>query len=488
MGLFDFLEQSGRNIGIDIPIQKQMIIDLNDDVSMQGQINKSSTWPLVDNMLKGIDVIHPPGDYKAFVQTYASVVWVYVCVWVISSSIGSLPLRFWTGTGKDKRELEKDHLVRKLFKNPNPFDTMEELIEMVTIYLETTGDAYIEKFGMEMNPVKKGFPVKLFNLESQNISIVPDPIEKIKYYNYTLPDASAKDTSKKFFRDELSHIRYPNPQSIFYGQGAITPLQTTIVSELYRELYNKSFFENEARPDVVLKHNADITKGIAPLLPEARKAVAQAWHKAFGGPRKNKLPVLLESGMDISILSESIKDMEFREMERSLRERVFAAYGVPPVMAGIYDSGGNSSVDPKEQISIFWDSTIPPKAMRIANSLNRDIIQPSFPDVWCEFDMSVIKVLEESPKEHEERLSRILERGGITFQEYREGLGYEVDEKDPWKDKRILSANFVNMDDFFLGLPEDGTENGGVGTGGEGSLSAEANNNLRHQSEEGNTV
>ena len=44
------------------------------------------------------------------------------------------------------------------------------------------------------------------------------------------------------------------------------------------------------------------------------------------------------------------------------------------------------------------------------------------------------------------------------------------------------------MDDFFLGLPDEGTENGGVGTGGEGSLSAEANNNLRHQSEEGNTV
>jgi HK97 family phage portal protein len=236
------------------------------------------------------------------------------------------------------------------------------------------------------------------------------------------------------------------------------PLQSTLITELYRESYNKSYFENEARPDVILKHNPDITKGILPLQDEVRRRMARNWFNSFGGPKRTRLPVLLESGVDIDILSEARKDMDFREMEKSLRERILACHGVPPALANLYEYANYANV--KEQIRIFWRVTLPPKCTRITNTITRTILKPYDNDLWCRFDLSDISALEETVKEREERLSRMLERGGITLGQYRQFMGMRVDPSDPFKDKRVISANLLPLEDFFAGPPVGGEEPG----------------------------
>ncbi|MHA1169613.1 MAG: phage portal protein, partial [Candidatus Hodarchaeales archaeon] len=233
----------------------------------------------------------------------------------------------------------------------------------------------------------------------------------------------------------------------------IAPLQQSLITELYRETYNKSYFENEGRPDVILKQSMDITKGIMPIQREGRRRIAQSWYKSFGGPRKARLPVLLDPGMDIELLSEARRDMDFREMEKSLRERILGAFGVPPVLANVYDAVNYATA--KEQVRIFWKVTLPPKCGRIANTITRTILKPYDKDLWCRFDMSDISALEETVKEREERLSRMLERGGITLGEYRHRMGFKVDTNDEYKDKRVISANLTPIDEFFMSMPEE---------------------------------
>jgi len=464
--LTDFIQKSAQNFGIEMPGESIIRMPEIDDTHIQ----KSETWKIFDDALRGLESVPMDGDYQAFVRSYISIVWIYVCTWVIQSSIKSVPLRLLTGNRRTPEEVDYDDPCYQLLMEPNPEQSGDELIEEAAMFLELTGCNYIEKVFDKSGLIRKSsLPLKLFNLQPQYVEVKSDPIEKVSAYKY---DIEGSHKYHWFLPRDICPIKYPNPTSIYYGMGSVRSLQATIITEIYRETYNKSFFENEARPDVILTHDADITKGVAPLQPETLREIAVKWHRAFGGPKKTRLPVVLNSGMKIDTLSETPKDMDFREMEKSLRERILSAYGVPPALAGIYESINYASA--KEQIKVFYSVIIPPKLSTIAKAITRSIVRPYNAKYWVEFDDSVIKALEESPKEHEERLSRALERGGITIGEYRAGLGYKVDKKDPHKDKRVITANLLNLDDFFAAIPQEmGGQSGGMGTGAEGSHAGE---------------
>ena len=412
-------------------------------------LKQSQAWPLITSLLHGLEVAPQPGDYRAFAQTYSTVVWVYVAAWIISTSISTAPFRLYEKLkGEDK--ILKDGILFNLFDEPNPYESGPDLIEKTALFLELNGDDYWEKFGSV-----KGLPLELYNLEPYYVKIAPDTTKRIKHYEYSVNDAF----KKKFFPQQICHFKYSNPTDPLYGQGTVKALATSLVTELYRESYNKTFFENEARPDLIIKHNPDINKGIPPLQEISKRKFAAAWSKAFGGPRKSRLPVLMESGMDVEVLSEARRDMDFREMEKSLRERIFGAFGVPPAMAGIYEYANYANA--KEQIRIFWTTTLPPKCRKIERTIQKNIIIPynkvTKKEYYCRFDMDIIPALEETVKEREERLSRMLERGGITIGDYATALGYPMtgEDKKTFGDKRVLAANLVSLDDAFTELPEE---------------------------------
>ena len=125
-------------------------------------------------------------------------------------------------------------------------------------------------------------------------------------------------------------------------------------------------------------------------------------------------------------------------------------------MAMIYEDVNYANA--KEQIRIFWTVTIPPKCRRITNTITKNILRAFDLKLRCRLDVSNIPALEETAKEHEERSSRMLERGGLSIGEYRETNGFEVDPDDPWKDKRVMTSNLVPLDDFFMPPPEEDFE------------------------------
>jgi len=406
-------------------------------------------------MLAGLNAVPQDGDYKAFAQAYAAVVWLYVAIYLIGSSIGSLPLLICKGK-KDNPEIVDDGPAFDLLETPNEFESGSELVEDTAIFMESTGNGYWEKWGMV-----KGLPVKLFGVEPYYITIKAHPTRKIDYYLY---DNGSPGAKKKFQPQQMAHFKYTNPLSQFYGMGAVKPLQTSLITELHRESYNRTYFENEARPDVILTQSPDIAKGTVPMTDPMKRKFAQTWYKAFGGPRRQRMPVLLDGGMDIRVLSDARRDMDFREMEKSLRERIFAAFGIPPILAGLFDDVNYATS--KEQVRIFWRVTLPPKCNRLAQTITRNILRPYDEELWCKFDLSDITALEETVKEREERLSRMLERGGISLGEYRQKMGFKIDPKDKFIDQKVMSANLIPLEDFFA--PPRDEEEGGPLIPGEG--------------------
>ena len=450
MFLDTIIEKTASNHGFTVPSITKYGDYGDSELSNIREFQKSKTWRVAHNLLQSFEHAPQQGDYLSFAQVYAAIVWVYVAGWVLSTSLADVDLEIFKGP-KSKGQLVEnpDDPVVSLFESPNEHEDLSEMIENLVLSLELSGMGYWEK-----SKIIGNLPTKLYSLESYFMHINPHPTKKIAGFTF---DPGQGDNKVEYTAEEIAYFKYANPTSIYYGMGSIQPLQTSIVTELFRESYNKTYFENEARPDVVLTHSPDMSKGIFPLQRDSKKKVAQVWQQTFGGARNQRLPVLLESGMDIKILSEARRDMDFREMEKSLRDRILSSFGVPPAMAGVYDMT-NASQSISEQIRIFWKVNIPPKCRRIAGTINRSIIRPYDKNYWCKFNLSDITALEETVKEREERLSRMLERGGITIGQYGAFMGMKMDENDPLKDKRVITANLIPFDESFFASPLEETE------------------------------
>ena len=442
-----FSEEIGKSLGIAPATQ---VVD-GGDLIYDTEIGKSKTWPQVHSLLTNLQQVPQSGDYKNYLKVFTTMVWVYTCVWCIATSLASRPLRLYKGKPGKSKEIEDGELY-DLFQRPNPLESGGDLVEALVMGLELTGNGYVEKFGLIGTPGAGRLPAKLFSLDSGCMTIIPDPKYKVAGYEYDIGGAGSPDT---FSSEEVVHIKYTNPADQFYGQGPIAPLVTTLITELYREAYQKTYFENEARPDVILKQHVDISKGMMPLARDksALTAFAREWQYSFGGPKKSRLPVMLPPGMDMDLLSEARRDMDFREMEKSLRERVMAGLNVPPVLAGLTDSVNYANA--KEQNKLFWTVTMPPKGLKVSQALTRGILRPYDPEVYCEFDFRDIPALEEDIESKRTGVAKLHSQGLIDFGEAREALGYDAPGDDPNMRKKVIAVGFVDLEDVIGDLPTE---------------------------------
>jgi len=64
-------------------------------------LKKSATWDVWSGMVNQLSKADQPDNLKAFVETYAVLPWMYIGVWIISSSIAARPLQIFEGFGDD---------------------------------------------------------------------------------------------------------------------------------------------------------------------------------------------------------------------------------------------------------------------------------------------------------------------------------------------------------------------------------------------------
>ncbi|MHA1169612.1 MAG: phage portal protein, partial [Candidatus Hodarchaeales archaeon] len=179
-----FVKRTAMNLDIDIFVEKRFSGN-GDDLDIT-DIEKSSIWPLAHRLINHLDVAPLEADLQSFAQIYAAIVWVYVAAWTISSSIGSLPFQLCKGK-KDNPDIIDSGEAFDLFEYPNEWESGQELIEDLALFMELTGNGYWEKYG-----VVGGLPTKLFNLEPYFVKIKPHPTLKVDKYVYDIGEPGGK--------------------------------------------------------------------------------------------------------------------------------------------------------------------------------------------------------------------------------------------------------------------------------------------------------
>jgi HK97 family phage portal protein len=383
-------------------------------------------------------------DYQAYIdEGFSKIVWVYASVRAIYQTMASVPwvayqmvpeksskareskeawrryqrkmaLRHLSDPATldiksfDLEELEFNHPLNRLLRFPNPHMTWGELMEATALYLNLGGRCYWEK-------VKGGGKTQeVYAIRPDRIKPVGANKEFIKQYE--LVDQGR--VVERFNPEDIVYFRMPHPLDERGGFSPVMPAARTIDTENAVNDWNKVFFENSAVPKGII---------VAPQRPDpkTKEEMRQEWRILQGGIKNAHKSAILWGGVEYKELGKSHSDMEFEALKHMTREEIAAAFGVPPVIVGIWDKATYSNFE--EATQSFWELTIVPQLARVRARANMSIAMEFGEQFYLDYDLSNVEALQENANEKVTRLVKATGGAFLKPNEARQEFGYDPD-------------------------------------------------------------
>lgn len=308
-------------------------------------------------------LIAPEMSKTGQLETYKKSLYVFACISKIAEKVASVKLEMFkvTNSKGDMQEV-KNHPALDLLAKYNPFQTKSEFLKTTIINKKLSGDAFWFKVRN-----KGGKVVELWNLRPDWMTIIADPTNFIKGYEFRVSDGSVR----AFLPEDIVHFKdSPDPTNVYYGMSALKPAQMRIQTEDFATQYQRDFFLNSARPDAVLKNPAFT------LTPEQKEEIKDSWGKRHQGVGKTHKIAILEGGMEYQLISLTQKEMDFIESMRFTRDDILVAFKVPKPIVAITDDVNRANAE--TAMFIFLSETIKPELVEIIEKINEELITPDF--------------------------------------------------------------------------------------------------------------
>jgi HK97 family phage portal protein len=252
---------------------------------------------------------------------------VYACVQVLAGSVAQMPLKVYRRLPRGK-EVATDHpLYFLLHDRPNPEMSAFVFKEALMLHLLTWGNAYAE---IEWGP--DGYPVALYPLLPDRMDVERDKAGELTYIYK--PDHVRKVPLPAW---RVLHV----PGLSFDGLVGYSPIRLqmgTLGGERAQNEYGWRFFANGARPGVVLKHPARLTK-------EAAERLKASWNDSHGGVDRSHRTAVLEEGMGFETIGIPPEEAQFLQTKQFTKREIAAFYRVPPQFLGDGDTATYASAE-----------------------------------------------------------------------------------------------------------------------------------------------
>jgi phage portal protein BeeE len=220
------------------------------------------------------------------------------------------------------------------------FFTRRRLFEISGIWLETTGKSHWV-VGYDS---RASFPMSLWPVPPWRMTPVPDPKVFLKGWLYTSPDGREQIPLRV---SEVIYNCYPDPEDLYGGTGPIGSVLTNIDAARYATRWNRSFFQNSARPD-----------GVIELDPAAEDVdfdrMEEQWREAHQGVDRAHRIAILEAGAKWQQTGTSPKDMDFANLSLEMRDEIREALGMHKVMTGVTDDVNRANAQTGEEVFGSW--------------------------------------------------------------------------------------------------------------------------------------
>jgi len=327
---------------------------------------------------------------------YSASVWAYRAIQLRAKAIGGIAVQVVDANG----EKLAGHPVQAFFG-----DTGSALLEQIEVGLCVHGVAYLEKMENDFDQIAG---LKWLNPLAVSPVKTGWGIESFLYApGYGGPQV-------KFMPDNIVYLQTVNPLD---DLGGLSPLEVALNAvNVDRDTirYAQSFFANGARLDGILT--------VPDATDDVIDAVESKWKRVFRGV-KNAFRTLIVGGIDIKYtpITPPPKDVVLAEIKSEQRRDICAAFGVPPALAGAWESSNFATA--QESRRSFYTETILPELDFIEDGLNRQLMAEHFPDAFIRFDLSAIEALQENEAERNTAISTAYQAGWLTVNEARERAG-----------------------------------------------------------------
>lgn len=392
------------------------------------------------------------GSSNAMVANYYTS-WVYLAVSIIAQEVAGIQLKLFKEDSKGNVEQVFKHPALDLIAQSNNFMTQYDVFERLQSNLELQGNEY-----WFLGLAKE--PSVILPLSPPQVTPVPDQYEYVKEYVYKVDGATYTIP-----KENIVHFKQFNPKSDIVGMSTLEAAKTAADTDNFSRAYNKKYFQNNARPDIILKYPET-------LQPDDEKRLLDAWQQNHGGPEKQFRTAVASGGLEISSFQISQRDMEFLEGRKFNRDEIMAIFRVPLAIAGF--TGNETYASAKAAAYAFGTRTITPKMKRIVNSLNEfylplfnnseglyfDFVSPVLEDrdmILREYDMGIRGGwLSINDVRREEDLPEIQSGESVYIPFNVQPLGEPVESKKYEKPVSKLVKEISNA--FMKALPEEEPE------------------------------
>ncbi|MCG3206076.1 MAG: hypothetical protein KCHDKBKB_02802 [Elusimicrobia bacterium] len=309
--------------------------------------------------------ILPEVDLEIYNQMYEQTSWVRAVVGVICKAVTA---RGYTLVpSKPNADQRNAETLAEFFSNCNPNDTLLEILDDITRDEYVFGNAFLEVVrGAD------GKPKELWNLDATTVRVKADEhgnitgyIQSPKYGSLT-----GKTNRVDFNPEEVIHFKLGTKGATLYGLSPLASLILPVTVDKFAQIYNRAFFINGGK----IK-GAFIMKNSTAEQVERNREFLNARAR---NPDLAHSDLVLEGDTEYRQIGVNQKDMEFLELREFTRNEILAVYGVPPSKVSIIETGNIGSGTGEHQTQTFYEETILPFQMRLAEKITKHIIRQGF--------------------------------------------------------------------------------------------------------------
>lgn len=360
---------------------------------------------------------------RAVEEGYEASTTVFRCVeFICSNAIEQPVVLFQDGTeetGKKITDPRKDptRLIYTFNRRANPWETGKIFQHrLIAQYVLSRKGVFIEVIR-----TRSGRTGMLNLVDPDLISMIPDEEDPMASFEIQTPNNSvdAVDYLPRFdpkadARTQPSSIlwiRSPHPLVMWQGSSPMDPAGLDIDLERYARLYNRRFLQNDGRPGGLLSVKGQVTPDMMDMI--------QAQFTG-GAESAGRTTVISADAVSFADTSGSPRDMMWGELSKASKEDICTAFGIPPSL--ITGASGETFDNADADYASFWEHREKPLLGLLDDQL--DVLTGGYDDdLLFRHDLSGVWVLGRHRREIEDRAAADLDRGAITYNEYREITG-----------------------------------------------------------------
>lgn len=297
---------------------------------------------------------------------YLSCPWVWAATNAIARTItaGGLVTDWNADNGEGDQDIpDKPPAVvalERLFAFCNPRDDIRQVMRAVVTDLLVYGDAYLEVTWVA------GIPVAIYNLDCPTMNPIADEHGTVTSY----VQITEYGQRAVFQPNEVIHIGLDSPRSGVFGVSPTQAAMLPITAWLHAAATGKEMFRKGLPPML----HIDFPVGKSE--PEQNRWLSKFMTRNVGA-RNIGMPVATVGGAMVKELATyRVADVETYLDQK--RDEILAAFGVPPAMASVIESGNLGSGTGESQRKMFRVNTCDPIAQLILEKINFAIVRHGF--------------------------------------------------------------------------------------------------------------